>query len=143
MLEIHPAIGPGNWLSGGDAIARRAAMRGLFIDYAERPDQLLEDWPEGRALHAEMVVVSGDKLVGTGMLVVDRDRADCPARIWGMAFDPQYRTDFLVFSLEEALLKDGAFEIDHEFIEGADGRLVPNPYADFDSLFSNLPTFEA
>lgn len=148
MLEIRPAIGPESWVSGEHALARREAMQALFFDYAERPEQTGEDWPEDRALHAEMVVIDpngmgGERIVGTGMLVVDHDRADCPARIWGMGVLPSYRTDFVVKTLEEALLHDGACGIEQEYIEGADGRLIPNPYAQFDAIFDSSPTFEA
>lgn len=144
MLEIRKAIGPGNWLSEGDAIARRAAMQDLFYACPESPEQLGEDWPEQRVLHSEMVVVSGDTLVATAMLVVDSERAEGPARIWGMGVLPAYRTDFLVQTLEEALLRDGAVDIEHDLIEGSDGRLIPNPYGDFEMMMDELfQTFEA
>ncbi|WP_417248012.1 hypothetical protein [Celeribacter sp.] len=144
MLEIRKAIGPGNWLSEGDAIDRRAAMEDLFYAHPECADQLGEDWPEDRVLHSELVIVEGDTLVATGMLVVDRDRAEGPARIWGMGILPAYRTDFLVKSLEEALLRDGAVDIEHDVIEGSDGRMIPNPYGEFEMIMGDLmTTFEA
>ncbi|WP_417241507.1 hypothetical protein [Celeribacter sp.] len=144
MLELHKAIGPDSWVSGGRAIARREAMQDLFFDHPERPEQTDEDWPDDRCLHSEMVITDGDKLVATAMLVVDENRGDCPARIWGMGILPSYRTEFIVQSLEEALLRDGAFEIDQDFIEGADGRLIPNPYVDFEMMLSgSVPSHEA
>ena len=141
-LDIRHTHGPDNWPDEGNSAARRDAIHELFCDFPERSEQLGEDGPWDRDICSEMVVLAGDKLVGTGMLVVDHDRADCPARIWGMAFDPAYRTDFLVFSLEEALLRAGAFEIEHDFIEGADGRLIANPYSDADALFDTVAALE-
>lgn len=139
MLEIRKAIGPENWVSEGNAVLRREAMQDLFLDQPLRPEQTEEDWPEDRALHAEMVVIDGEKLVATAMLVVDRERGNCPARIWGMGVLPSYRTSFLIETLEDALLKEGAFEIDQEYIEGHDGRLIPNPYLDFDTVIAGGP----
>lgn len=134
MLEILNAIGPGNWVSGGDAIDRREAIQELFFDHPVCPEETQEDWPEGRQLYAEMVVVQGERLVGTAMLVVDPDREDRPARIWGMGLHPDVRTEFVIRTLEEALIHAAHLEADYPFVEATDGALVPNPYSDFDQF---------
>lgn len=134
MLEILHAIGPNSWVSGGDPVARREAMQELFFDYPVCPEETDEDWPEDRELYSEMVVVDGPRLVGTAMLVVDPEREDRPARIWGMGVLPEYRTDFVVRTLEEALINAGYLDPAYAFIEATDGMLVPNPYSDMPGL---------
>lgn len=130
MLEILHAIGPQSWVSVGDPLERREAMQELFFDHPVCPDDTAEDWPEDRELYAEMVVVQGERLVGTAMLVVDPEREDRPARIWGMGILPEFRTDFVIRTLEEALIAAGYLDPAYPFIEATDGMLVPNPYAE-------------
>lgn len=136
MLEIKRAIGPGNWVSKGDVVERRDAMQDLFFDFAVRPEELDEDWPEDRQLYAEMVLVDGDRLVGTAMLVVDPEREDRPARIWGMGLLEGYRTDFVIQTLEEALIRDAYLDAAYPFVEATDGTLIPNPYSEFEGLLA-------
>ncbi|MCA0045203.1 hypothetical protein [Celeribacter litoreus] len=140
MLEIQYAIGPDSWVSGEHAIARREAIQDLFFDHPICPEETGEDWPEDRELYAEMVIVDGDLLVASAMLVVDPEREDRPARIWGMGVLPGYETEFLIRSLEEALIRAACLDAAYPFVEATDGMLVPNPNADFgDYLRSEFP----
>ncbi|SEK68615.1 hypothetical protein [Pacificibacter marinus] len=134
MLEICKAIGPENWVSQGDAIARREAMQDIFFDYALCPEQTEEEWPEDRQLYSEMVVVDGSRLVGTAMLVLDPEREDIQLRVFGVGLLPEYRTDFIISALEEQLIKDSYLDDSVPFIEGADGRLITNPAADIEGI---------
>nr|WP_319250329.1 GNAT family N-acetyltransferase [uncultured Celeribacter sp.] len=135
MLEILHAIGPDNWVSGGDVVARREAMQELFFDHPVCPEETEEDWPEDRQLYSEMVVVDGNQLVGTAMLVVDPEREDRPARIWGMGVLPEFRSEFLIRTLEEVLIQAAHLDPAYPFIEATDGALVPNPYSDIEGMF--------
>lgn len=137
MLEIQRAIGPGNWVSGGDVVARREAIQELFFDHPVCPEETGEDWPQDRQLYSEMVIVDGARLVGTAMLVVDPERGDRPARIWGMGILPELRSDFVIHTLEEALIRDAALDTAYPFIEATDGKLVPNPYAEFSEFLDD------
>mgnify|MGYP003868637065 CR=1 FL=1 len=139
MLEILHAIGPRSWVSEADPVARREAMQELFFDHPVCPEETGEDWPEDRELYAEMVVVEGERLVGTAMLVVDPEREDRPARIWGMGVLPEFRTDFVIRTLEEALITAGYLDPAYPFIEATDGMLVPNPYSDMPGLSRSDP----
>ncbi|NIY80226.1 MULTISPECIES: GNAT family N-acetyltransferase [unclassified Celeribacter] len=139
MLEILHAIGPQSWVSAGNPLERREAIQELFFDHPVCPDDTAEDWPEDRELYAEMVVVKGESLVGTAMLVVDPDREDRPARIWGMGVLPEFRTDFVIRTLEEALITAGYLDPAYPFIEATDGMLVPNPYSDMPGLSRSDP----
>jgi len=134
MLEILHAIGPGNWVSGGDVVERRESMQELFFDHPVCPEETEEDWPDDRQLYAEMVVVEGERLIGTAMLVVDPEREDRPARIWGMGVLPAFRTDFIIQTLEETLIRAAHLDPAYPFIEATDGALVPNPYSDIEGL---------
>ncbi len=135
MLEIHHAIGPDSWVAGGEAIARREAIQDMFFDHPICPDETAEDWPEDRELYAEMVVVDQDRLVACAMLVVDPEREDRPARIWGMGVLPSYQTDFLIRTLEEALINAACLDAAYPFVEVTDGMLVPNPNADLGAFW--------
>lgn len=138
MLQIQKAIGPNNWVSGGDVVARRDAMQDLFFDYALRAEHLEEDWPDDRQLFSEMVLLDGERLVGTAMLVIDPEREDLQVRVFGVGLLPEYRTDFIVHTLEETLIKDSQLEDHFPFIEGADGRVITNPALDLED-FSTRP----
>jgi len=142
MLEILHAIGPDNWLSRGDFSARREAIQDLFLTHPVRDEETDQDWPKARQLHAELVVVDGDELVGTAMLVRDLDRPDNIAQIWGMGFAPEHRTEFAIHALEEALIVEAALEDDVHFIQTTDGRFVPNPYV-LDAGFEMDPQLPA
>ncbi|AJE48206.1 GNAT family N-acetyltransferase [Celeribacter indicus] len=142
MLEIQHAIGPDNWVSGGNVVARREAIQNMFFDHPVCPEELEEDWPEDRQLYSEMVIVAGDRLVGTAMLVVDPEREDRPARIWGMGIDPEIRSEFVIRTLEEALIRAACLDPAYPFVEATDGALVPNPYSEFDLMLDGAPAFE-
>ncbi|MEN8831215.1 hypothetical protein [Pacificibacter sp.] len=133
-LEIRKAIGPNNWVSEGDVVARREAMQDLFFDHPLCPAQTEEEWPEDRQLFSEMVVLDGARLVGTAMLVLDPEREDIQLRIFGVGLVDDYRSDFIVTALEEQLIKDSYLDDSIPFIEGADGRLITNPSADIEGI---------
>ncbi|MBU2935799.1 MULTISPECIES: hypothetical protein [Pacificibacter] len=134
MLEIRKAIGPDNWVSEGDVVERREAMQDLFYDHALCPSQTEEDWPDDRQLFSEMVVLDGSRVVGTAMLVLDPEREDIQLRVFGVGLLPDYRTNFIITALEEQLITDSYLDDSIPFIEGADGRLITNPAADFEGL---------
>ena len=137
MLEIKRALGPDNWLSNGDFVARREAIQDLFLNHPVRPEETDEEWPEDRQLYSEMVVVKNDELVGTAMLVVDPEREDRPARIFGMGFTPEHRTEFAIRTLEETLIQESYLDGAYPFVEATDGKLVPNPHAQFAELLDD------
>jgi hypothetical protein len=134
MLQITKAIGPENWISEGDVVARREAIQDVFFDHPLRPEHTEEEWPEDREVFSEMVVLDGPRLVGTAMLVVDPEREDLQVRVFGMGILPEYRTDFLVHTLEDTLIKDSELEDHFPFIEGADGRIITNPAMDIEGV---------
>jgi hypothetical protein len=134
MLEIRKAVGPDNWVTEGDGVARREAMQDLFFDHALCPSQTEEEWPEDRQLYSEMVVLDGSRIVGTAMLVLDPEREDIQLRVFGVGLLPEYRTDFIITALEEQLINDSYLDDSIPFIEGADGRLITNPLAEIEGL---------
>ncbi|RPE71045.1 hypothetical protein EDD53_0158 [Pacificibacter maritimus] len=134
MLEIRKAVGPDNWVTEGDGVARREAMQDLFFDHALCPSQTEEEWPEDRQLYSEMVVLDGPRVVGTAMLVLDPEREDIQLRVFGVGLLPEYRTDFIITALEEQLIKDSYLDDSIPFIEGADGRLITNPLVEMEGL---------
>jgi hypothetical protein len=134
MLQINKAIGPGNWVSGGDVVARRDAIQDLFFDHPLRPEHTEEEWPEDRQLFSEVVLLDDTRLVGTAMLVVDPEREDLQVRVFGVGLLPDYRSDFIVRTMEEVLIKDSELEDHFPFIEGADGRVITNPAIEMEGL---------
>ncbi len=140
MLEIKRALGQDSWLSQGNLVRRREAIQDLFLTYPVRPEEADEEWPDDRRLYSEMVVMDGEKLVGTGMLVVDPEREDRPARIFGLGFLPEYLNDFNVHTLEEVLIAESNLDEEYPFVEASDGKLVPNPYSHFSDILENIET---
>jgi hypothetical protein len=101
------------------------ALHDFVREFSLNPDELFEDWGEDCALHAHLLLLDGDKLVGSGMIVVDPESADMIARIVQLALRPGYRSDFVIESFEDTLVEIGALDPSYGPVATSSGRLIP------------------
>ena len=144
MIELKTSQMLEDTFSEGEMIGCYEQIQDLCIQFALNPETASENWPPQRVIYSQIAAFEGDKVVGAAMLVVDQNEDAVfdddlqTAHIWGMGVLPSYRTSFLIRSLEDALLADGAGGIDADFITAEDGRQLPNPYSNIDSVMSQM-----
>lgn len=127
MIELKWALGADGWLDTPASKDRREALSDLFREYALEPDQLEEDWSEERELFGEVVALQNGTPVATAMLIVDPERADAPARIFGQAALPEVESEFLVEAMEQVLVEQSLIDPVFGYVEGTGGRMIPIP----------------
>ncbi|SLN31312.1 hypothetical protein AQS8620_01012 [Aquimixticola soesokkakensis] len=152
MLELRSVwFGPegAGWLDRDDD-HRYDTLTDLRDDHPLGPMQ--QEGLDARMLFAEIVLLDAGAPVGTAMLVVDPDAhvADffdempsdheaylasdypvsvAPARIVNFGLKPDYRTEFVITSLEDALVELGNLDPGFEEVAGHNGRRIPIPDA--------------
>lgn len=133
MIAFKWAHGDGGWLTGPEATARRQMLNMLVRDHALEPEQLHEDWDDDWQVLEEIVALRDGLPVATAMLIIDPERAYCPARIFGQAALDDVATACLIDTMEDLLVAHGMPDPVFEFVEGTAGRMIPIPHFDMSS----------
>lgn len=81
------------------------------------------EWPDGRVVCAECVLTLDEDVVGMGRVIWDSHLEDSVPRVAHICVTPAYRTDFVIDSMEAALIEAYALEpIGGEFVRMLGGR---------------------
>jgi hypothetical protein len=102
MLEIFETLkSQSEWGECGLFEAMDDLMEWARVDH----DWNDGDWPDGRVVCAECVLTKDDDPVGMGRVIWDSHVEDSLPRVAHLCVTPSYRTDFVIESIEAALIE--------------------------------------
>jgi len=122
MLEIFETLkSQSEWGECGLFEAMDDLMEWARVDH----DWDTEAWPDGRIVCAECVLTKDDDPVGMGRVIWDSQIEDSLPRIAHICVTPAYRTDFVIESIEAALIESYAEQpIGGDLVKRLDGSAL-------------------